>query len=156
MKLFRALAAWALIFLVPALAGAQALTSLQSLRVGYNSRKATVRPEGELKVQIDAVDRELAEATRVGKTGEIRRLLAKGTALLAGRPWTDAADYAGSLVIRSDKVVIDSTRPYVMRLEQIYSPSIQLERSLTARVSQGKDRRPDRPLSSRHLVCLTV
>ena len=63
MKLLRALAIWALAVLVPAAASAQALTSLQSLRVSYNSRKATVRPEGELKVQIDAVDRELAEAT---------------------------------------------------------------------------------------------
>ena len=136
MKLSRALATSALLLVfVPTLAGAQALTSLQSLRVGYNSRKATIRPEGELKVQIDAVDRELADATRLGKTGEIRRLLAKGTALLAGRPWTDAADYTSSLVIRSDKVVVDSARPYLVRLEQIYSPSIQLERSLTAKVS---------------------
>ena len=137
MKRFSALAVSALllIILAPALSGAQALTSLQSLRVGYNSRKATVRPEGELKVQIDAVDRELAEATRIGRTGEIRRLLAKGTALLAGRPWTDAADYTSSLVLRSEKVVVDSTRPYLVRLEQIYSPSIQLERSLTAKVS---------------------
>ena len=135
MKLSRALATSALLLVfVPTLAGAQALTSLQSLRVGYNSRKATIRPEGELKVQIDAVDRELADATRLGKTGEIRRFLAKGTALLAGRPWTDAADYTSSLVIRSDKVVVDSARPYLVRLEQIYSPSIQLERSLTAKV----------------------
>jgi len=74
-----------LLVLVPAMAGAHALVSWQSLRVGYNSRKATVRPEGELKVQIDAVDRDLAEATRLGKTGEIRRLLAKGTAFAWSR-----------------------------------------------------------------------
>ena len=134
-KLFRALAIWALAVLIPAAASAQALTSLQSLRVRYNSRKATVRPEGELKVQIDAVDRELAEASRLGKTGEVRRLLAKGTSLLAGRPWTDEADYAASLAIRSDRVVVDSSRPYEVRLEQIYSPSIKLERPLTAKAS---------------------
>ncbi len=135
MKLFRALAIWALVVLIPAAASAQALTSLQSLRVRYNSRKATVRPEGELKAQIDAVDRELAEASRLGKTGEVRRLLAKGTSLLAGRPWTDAADYAASLAIRSDRVVVDSSQPYEVRLEQIYSPSIKLERPLTAKVA---------------------
>jgi dienelactone hydrolase len=118
--------------LAPVAAFPQALTNLSSLRVGYNTRKATVRPEGELKTQIDAVDRDLAEATRLGKTAEIRRLLAKGTTLLAGRPWTDAADYTNSLVIRTDRVVVDSSKPYYVRLEQIYSPAIQLERPLKA------------------------
>ena len=118
--------------LAPVAAFPQALTNLSSLRVGYNTRKATVRPDGELKTQIDAVDRDLADATRLGKTGEIRRLLAKGTTLLAGRPWTDAADYANSIVIRTDRVIADSSKPYYVRLEQIYSPSIQLERPLKA------------------------
>jgi poly(3-hydroxybutyrate) depolymerase len=120
--------------LAPAAAFPQALTSLSSLRVGYNTRKATVQPEGELKAQIDAVDRDLAEATRLGKTSEMRRLLAKGTTLLACRPWTDVTDYANSLVIRTDRLVVDSSKRYPVRLEQIYSPSIQLERSLQARV----------------------
>ena len=118
--------------LVPIMASAQAMTNLTSLRVQYNTRKTTVRPQGELKAQIDALDREIAEASRLGRTGELRRLFAKGTALLNGRPWTDAADYAGSLVIRTDRVVVDSTKPYGVRLEQIYSPSIQLERPLKA------------------------
>src|SRR6478672_10366172 len=113
--------------LLPSSAFPQALTNLSSLRVGYNTRKATVRPEGELKAQIDAVDREIAEATRLGRTGELRRLLAKGTTLLAGRKWDDVADYTNSLVIRSDRVVIDSSKPYYVRLEQIYAPAIQLE-----------------------------
>jgi len=120
--------------LVPAAAFPQALTNLSSLRVGYNTRKATVQPAGELKAQIDAVDRDLAEATRLGKTGEMRRLLAKGTTLLAGRPWTDVSDYTNSLVIRTDRLVVDSSKRYSVRLEQIYSPSIQLERPLQGRV----------------------
>src|SRR5262245_59914937 len=105
-------------------AHAQALTSLSSLRVGYTTRKNTVKPEGELKAAIDAVDREIAEATRLGKTAEMRRLFAKGQTLLAGRQWTDAIDYANSIVIRTDRVVTDSSKPYPVRLEQIYNPSI--------------------------------
>src|SRR5215468_3723724 len=76
---------------------AQALTSLQSLRVGYNTRKATVRPQGELKTKIDQLDREIAEVTRLGRSAELRRLLAKGNILLANREWTDVLDYASSL-----------------------------------------------------------
>src|SRR5262245_21854847 len=119
--------------LVPAIASSQALTNLSSLRVGYNTRKTTAQPQGELKAQIDALDREIAEANRLGKTAELRRLFARGTTLLSGQPWTDVADYTASLVIRTDRVVADSAKPYTVRLEQIYSPSIQLERPLQAR-----------------------
>jgi len=120
--------------LVSAIASAQALTSIASLRVGYNTRKTTVQPQGELKTQIDALDRDIAEATRLGRTAELRRLFAKGVTLLAGQPWTDVADYAGSLVIRAERVVVDSSKPYFVRLEQIYSPAIQLERAVNAHV----------------------
>jgi hypothetical protein len=58
--------------------------------------------------------------------------------LLAGRPWTDAADFATSLVLRTNQVVADSAKPYPVRLEQIYTPSIALDRSLTAKVALRK------------------
>jgi predicted esterase len=119
---------------IPSIASSQALTSLQSVRVGYNTRKATVKPTGELKAQIDDIDKQIAEATRLGKNAELRRLMAKGTTLLAGRPWTDVLDYANSVVLRTDHIVADSTKAYPVRLEQIYSPSIELTRSLTAHV----------------------
>ena len=112
----------------------QAQTSLASLRVGYTTRKATVKPEGELKTQIDALDKELADATRAGRTGDVRRLLAKGTALLSGRPWSPELEFTTSVVVRSASVVIDSTKPYTARLEQIYAPAITLEHPLTAHV----------------------
>ncbi len=73
---------------------AQALTSLASVRVGYNTRKNTVKPQGELKAQIDALDAQIAEASRLGKNGELRRLFANGIALLNNRPWTDAIEYS--------------------------------------------------------------
>ncbi len=139
MKTMRFVAVAALLcVLVPAEARSQALTSLQSLRTGYNTRKATVRPTGELKAQIDAIDQEIAAATRQGKSSEVRRLMAKGTTLLAGRPWTDVLDFTNSLVLRTDHVVADSSRPYEARLEQIYSPSIELTRSLTAHAKLQK------------------
>src|ERR1700720_2516460 len=114
MKL-RTLAIVALSFVVPATAMPQALTNLASVRVGYTTRKNTVKPQGELKAQIDALDAQIAEASRLGKNGELRRLYAKGITLLAGRPWTDAAEYSNSLVLRTDRVVADSGRPYPFR-----------------------------------------
>src|SRR5262245_40233500 len=128
----RLLLAAALVAALPAPALPHARTNLNSLRVGYNTRKATVKPQGALKTAIDEVDRQLAEATRLGRSAEIRRLIAKGQALLAGGEWTDALDYANSLVIRTEHVVADSTHPLPVRLEQIYSPAIELTAPLTA------------------------
>src|SRR3954469_25955958 len=119
---------------VPAPAFPQALTSLASVRVGYTTRKNTVKPQGELKAQIDALDAQIADANRLGRTGELRRLYAKGMALLNGRAWTDAADYSASLVLRSARVVIDSSKPYTVRLEQIYAPSLPLQNTVSAHV----------------------
>jgi predicted esterase len=135
MKTLRLTVAAALIFvLLPGTVQAQALTSLASLRVAYNTRKATVRPQGELKTQIDQVDKEIAEATRLGRSAELRRLFAKGNVLLAGRQWSDALDYANSLVLRTNHVVADSAKPLDARIEQIYAPSIELSTDITGHV----------------------
>ncbi|MBI1876245.1 MAG: dienelactone hydrolase family protein [Acidobacteria bacterium] len=124
-----------LCLLMPAVALAQALPNLATTRVRYNTLKATTNPQGELKAQIDAIDRELVEATRLGRTGEVRRLFANGTALLNGRQWTELDDFDQSLVVRTDRVFADSTVPYQVRLEQIYAPAISLTSSLTARAT---------------------
>src|SRR5947208_1758080 len=117
--------------LVPATALPQALTSLASVRVGYATRKNTANPKGDLKAQVATLDAQIAEAARLGKNGELRRLYAKGNTLLAGRAWTDVLDYANSLVVRTEYVIADSTKPISVRLEQIYPPSIKLEHTLT-------------------------
>ena len=118
------------------------LPNLALTRLGYTVRKRTVNPQGELKEKIDAIDRQLGEATRLGRTSEVRHLIAKGLALLNGAAWTDALDFSNSLVLRSDRVFVDSSKPYTVRLEQIYSPSIELRGPLTAHVSIRKPRAP--------------
>ena len=145
MKLRTFAAAVLVSFLAPAIALPQALTSLSSLRVGYSTRKNTVKPQGDLKAQIDALDAQIAEAARLGRNGELRRLYAKGVALLNGRPWTDEADFAASLVVRTSHVVADSGKPFVFRLEQIYWPSLNLDGALTAKVALRKRPAPPTP-----------
>src|SRR5262245_42953005 len=132
MKHRTAIAAVLVLLLSPAAALSQALTSLAALLRKYTTRKKTVKPQGELKAQIDALDTQIAEAARLGRTGEPRRLYAKGITLLAGRPWTDAADFSASLALRTGTVIADSSKPYSVRLEQIFTPSIELKNALTA------------------------
>lgn len=141
----RVLVLVALCALIPSAALPQALISLSSVRVGYTTRKNTVKPTGELKTQIDALDAQIAEAGRFGRTGELRRLYAKGIALLNGRAWTDADDYSSSLVLRTPAVVVDSSKPYSVRLEQIYLPSLTLPNAVTARVALRQRPAPPAP-----------
>ena len=128
----------AAILLLPAIAFAQALPNINSLSVRYNSLKAAAKAEGGLKAQLDDVDKAIAAARREGNQGEVRRQLARGFALLNQQAWTPQLDYRSSLVLRSDRTVVDSSVPYALRLEQIYRPSIELTPSLTTKLSIRK------------------
>jgi poly(3-hydroxybutyrate) depolymerase len=134
MKLRRLILATFLV-LAPAVLAAQAPPNLALARVRYNTLKTSTKPEGDLKAQIDLLDKEIADAMRLGQTSQVRRLLAKGTALLNGRTWTDADDFDQSLVLRTDRVFVDSSAPYAVRLEQLYAPTMQVTSALRARAS---------------------
>lgn len=132
------------LLVVPSIAFAQALPSLSSLQVRYNSQRTAAKPEGELKAQLDDVDKVIAEARRAGNTSEVRRQIAKGMTLLDKQAWTPQLDYRASLVLRSERTVVDSTVPYALRLEQIYRPAIELSPGLTTRVTIRKRVAPAR------------
>jgi predicted esterase len=134
-------AALSLLAIIAADVPAQSRPNPLLTRLTYNVFKAQAKPEGELKAKIDALDKELAEATQAGRSGEVRRLYAKGIALLQRKEWTDAADFAASLVLRAEEVCVDSSRPFTVRLEQIYAPRLRLSGSLTARISLGRPER---------------
>ena len=114
---------------------AQAPPNLALARVRYNTLKTKASPDGDLKPQIEAIDQQIAEALRLGQSSEVRRLIAKGTALINNGGWTDRDDFDHSLVLRSDRVFVDSSAPYSVRLEQLYAPTLQLTSILTARAS---------------------
>jgi len=124
---------------------AQALPNINSLSVRYNSLKTAAKPEGELKAQIDDVDKAIAEARRTGNLGEVRRQIARGLTLINKEAWTPQLDYRSSLALRSDRTVIDSTTPYAMRIEQIYRPSIDLSANLSTKIRIRKRVPPARP-----------
>src|SRR5262249_54496446 len=73
----------------------QSLPNLALTRLNYTVTKRRVNPQGELKQKIDSVDKELAEATRLGRTAEVRRQVAKGLTLLAGKGWAGHPPLAG-------------------------------------------------------------
>jgi len=118
----------------------QSLPNLALANLNYTVRKRTVNPQGELKEKIDQNDREMAEARRLGRMGDVRRLLAKGQALLAGTAWTDELDFANSITLRTERVFVDTQKPYAVRIEQIYSSMLAVDHNLTAHASLLKPR----------------
>jgi predicted esterase len=120
---------------LPTRVSAQAQTNITSLYVAYSSRKVSANPTGELKARLDSIDRDLQVASRLGQTSQMRRLLAKGNTLLAGRRWTDTSDFASSLLLRTDHSLTDPATPLLVRLEQMYAPSLELGRALNARAT---------------------
>jgi len=114
---------------------AQAQPGLLGLSVRHTTLKNTNRPSGDLKAQIDSLDALIVAAARVGRTAELRRLYAQSAVLLAGQPWTPETEFGASVVLRTDRQVVDPARPWTVRIEQIFAPGIRLERSLVARTS---------------------
>jgi len=112
----------------------QALPSLASVSVTYSTEKQKVRPTGDLGQQIAGLDLDIREAQRLGRTGELRRLFAKGLRLLAGGEWTNELEFSRSLALRTSRTIVDPRTPWDVRLEQIFMPSIELTRPLSARV----------------------
>jgi len=114
---------------------AQARATVASLRTQYNTVKTQAKPEGELKKKFDSIDTQITRAAQLGRTGELRRLYAQGIALAGGRAWTPETEFAASLALRTERVFLDATKNVSLRLEQIYTPSIELAEPLSVRVT---------------------
>ncbi|MCX6572446.1 MAG: alpha/beta hydrolase-fold protein [Candidatus Aminicenantes bacterium] len=140
-QLGKALLALLIVPVMATNAAAQARPNLSVARLVYNAAKSQANPQGDLKGQLAVIDKAIAEAMRMGRTGEVRRLLAQGQTLLAGREWTDDLDFSNSLVLRAEAVVLDSKQPGSIRIEHIYAPRLQIVGPLTARVSLHRPRR---------------
>jgi predicted esterase len=136
----------ALLLIWAADAAAQARPNLSLARVIYNGAKNQANPQGELKEKLSAIEKSIAEATQLGRTGEIRRLYAQARTLLAGRTWTDELDFSNSLVLRAEEICLDSNRPAIVRVEQIYVPRLRLVGPLKTRVSIHRPLRADQSL----------
>jgi len=116
-------------------ADAQAPVGILSLSVRHSTLKNTTRPTGELKALVDSIDGQIAAAAKLGRTSDVRRLYAHAATVLARRPWTPEAEFASSLVARTDRQVADPARRWSMRVEQTFAPAIALDRPLVARAT---------------------
>jgi poly(3-hydroxybutyrate) depolymerase len=114
---------------------AQARETIAMMRTRYNTAKTQANAQGELKTKLDTLDKDLARAAQLGRTGELRRLYTQGLALSQNRPWNANTEFAASLALQTDHVFVDPATPAPFQLSQIYLPSIELAEPLSMKVS---------------------
>ncbi len=84
--------------------------------------------------EIRPLQREAFQMYKSGKTGELRRQCYKIIALALHREWTPRDEYWRSLLLRTDAVLHDSKRPLIVRLEQIYPTTYELNGPVSMRI----------------------
>ena len=119
-------------------APAQYRPDVSTARMFYNLVKNQIHPMGAVLEKLATLEKAMDEASQAGRSGEFRRLLAQATALLQGREWTDELEYASSLVLRGEEICLDSGRPAVFRLAQIFAPRLGFKGTPTVRVALHK------------------
>src|SRR6476469_6279132 len=107
-------------------ASAQARDTVANLRTRYNTAKTNAKAQGELKRKLDEIDQNIARAARLGRTGDLRRLYTEGITRSQGRAWTPELEFTTSLALRTARIYVDPSEPVRLRLEQIYTPSLEL------------------------------
>ncbi len=110
-------------FAVPT-AFAEALPTISMLNLMYNGAKGRASEDKVLADKLADVDARLREGYLSGRTGEVRRQLARGLSIAYGRDWSDEQDFNASLVVRTDQAYVDPDRGTMVRLEQIFPSSL--------------------------------
>jgi len=118
---------------MPLPAAAEALPSLSMLNLIYRMSKANAGEAAQS--QLADVDSRLGAARAAGRTGEVRRQLARGMSLATTGTWSEAQDFAASLVVRTDHSYVDPGRPILLRLTQIFPSTLVSASRLTARLA---------------------
>jgi pimeloyl-ACP methyl ester carboxylesterase len=99
----------------------------------------TVRPPGpqhspEAAATLMELEVEAAELRRQGRAGDALRTIARAWAVARGEEPSPRSEFLGSLVLRTDTVVCDPTRPLIGWLSQAFSAARPAGMELTARV----------------------
>ncbi len=112
----------------------------QALSGAVRSLRRAAKPSEEVKAKVD----QLMAGVGPGQPGgEVRRKTANAYVLLKGQNWDTKQEYAWSLSLRPDRIVADSSLPFIGRLTQMYPASYPATGSPKVHVSLLK---PDHAL----------
>lgn len=105
---------------------------IQTLSAAVRTLRRSANTSDEVKAK---VDRLIAESGPGQVAGSARRKLANAYELLKGRAWDEKQEFAWSLALRPNQVVVDSTLPFIAHLTQFYAASYKASNPLKLTVS---------------------
>jgi hypothetical protein len=93
--------------------------ALPGLSQALRTLQANLKVTDSVKAQVDKLAAEATSLQTVGNGGEARRRLLHAIAVQRGLPWDERAEFGGSLVLRTNMTVTDSSRPFFALLLRI-------------------------------------
>ena len=118
-------------------AGAQLSLQISQLQLRYRVLRRTTRLDEAKEAELRKLEEGMLGARTGGWIGLAYRDLNEGLAILEGKPWTTAEEFAATLTLTTDMTVCDPTRPLVARIGQCYPAQPQGKPQLSAHVSLG-------------------
>ena len=85
--------------------------------------------------EADKLLEEAAALLRVNQSGEARRKLARAQAIIGGKSWVPKQEFAWSVALRPQRLVVEQSRPMVIDLAQYYAAAYQPAAAMRLRVS---------------------
>ncbi len=104
-----------------ALAGLEQNQTIQVLSRTVATLQNNMKVPDDVKTQAGIMTVQATTLQNQGKSGEARRVLQQAIALLRGIAWDPKAEFAGSLLLRTNTVVADSQRIFYAQLTQNYA-----------------------------------
>jgi poly(3-hydroxybutyrate) depolymerase len=107
----------------------------QSLSQILRTLQTNLKVSESVKAEVDKLVAEAASLQNAGNAGEARRRLVHAIALQRGLPWDNKAEFAGSLLLRTSTMVVDSSRTFYAQLTQGYWAPYAAPKGLQLHVS---------------------
>jgi poly(3-hydroxybutyrate) depolymerase len=103
-----------------AVANLEQRQTVQGLSQILRTLQTNMKVSENVKAQVDKLAAEVAPLQSAGNAGEARRRLLHAIAVQRGLPWDHKAEFTVSLLLRTNMVVTDSSRPFYAQLTQGY------------------------------------
>jgi poly(3-hydroxybutyrate) depolymerase len=131
--------------LAAALAGLEKTQlTLPALSQALRTLQANLKVAESVKAQVDKLAAEATSLQNAGNGGEARRRLLHAITVQRGLPWDEKAEFSGSLALRTNMIVADSSRSFYALLTQTYWAPYAAPAGLRLRVTIADFAAPDK------------
>ncbi len=112
---------------------------VQTLAASVRAMRRASSAAEPVKTEVDKLLSDAVSLQSSGQNGEARRRLTKACSLLSGKAWDARQEYACSLALRVDRIVADTSLPFVARVAQFYAAPYRPAGGMSLRASLFND-----------------